>query len=1049
MSTNSIAVNEASEDTGFELLYSTTVNQKIPIKKYKSTKTALKIVIAEVDGPVVNGYFCLATEAHDDDGLPHTLEHLVFMGSDCYPYKGMLDVLANRCLASGTNAWTDTDHTCYTMTTAGSEGFLALLPIYVDHILNPLLTDASFLTEVHHINGDGEDGGVVYSEMQGCENTGESLVHRAMIQAIYPGHCGYKSETGGLLQNLRESTTNEKVRDYHRNFYRAENLVLIITGKIEASDVFHVLKPVEEGIIQSKKGGSIPFTRPWQNPVPPFQASIDQLIPYPCEDEEKGMVWLAWRGPSAVYQLYDICALMILMEYLTDTAASPLQKAFVEIPEPYASKVEYSFIENAESIIYLKFDNVPIKKLGEIQRRLFDYMEPLGESGGRNRFDMKRIQLVIQRRILEQLSHLENSPHDTVAFMVIGDALYGNSHEDFRRRLNQIQDFEAISKESECFWSDLVRRYLLGKPCVTTQGIPSRAEMEAMAAAEQQRIEKQRQQLGPDGMANKARDLAQALEQHDQLPSVDLITSVPIPNINSVTYHPINRFCNRDHTSNCSSPKNFDLNQISLRFQLDHVKTNFVHLFALMDTSQVDEGHRMYLALLMNCLLESAMMRPSDSGELQLIPFEQVVAQLAADTIKTTATLGMDCSGADNFFCGAHCQIAVVMLQLQKDKYARGVDWLHDILRRTVFSADRVAVIANKMASDVSRIKRKGNKMALALIRDLVFGPQSNHRACSLIRQQHFLQKLITDLNDPSGTASAKVVETLTTLRDRITRSDSLTIHMAADIDSLTDPLPPWKKWPSIHENLGTKSDGLAHLMADHQLVQPIDDRSPLGAALSLGSIESTFLIKTVDSIHDPHHPDLAAILVALQYLGQLEGPFWRQLRAQGLVYGYHLNLSVNQGLMYLSLYRASHPVSAYKEVRAIMEAHGRDNGESEDGIWQENLLESAKSSLIFELVEKEKAVGDVIMQSVCSYLKNVPIDYNKQLIQSVAKVSMSEMIRAYGKHVMLLLDAARCRCSVICHPSKLDEIVTGIAALGQPLKAYTSVEDSPLNQSI
>jgi len=28
-----------------------------------------------------------ATEAHDDDGLPHTLEHLVFMGSEEYPYK--------------------------------------------------------------------------------------------------------------------------------------------------------------------------------------------------------------------------------------------------------------------------------------------------------------------------------------------------------------------------------------------------------------------------------------------------------------------------------------------------------------------------------------------------------------------------------------------------------------------------------------------------------------------------------------------------------------------------------------------------------------------------------------------------------------------------------------------------------------------------------------------------------------------------------------------------------------------------------------------------
>ncbi len=28
-----------------------------------------------------------ATEAFDDDGLPHTLEHIIFMGSEKYPYK--------------------------------------------------------------------------------------------------------------------------------------------------------------------------------------------------------------------------------------------------------------------------------------------------------------------------------------------------------------------------------------------------------------------------------------------------------------------------------------------------------------------------------------------------------------------------------------------------------------------------------------------------------------------------------------------------------------------------------------------------------------------------------------------------------------------------------------------------------------------------------------------------------------------------------------------------------------------------------------------------
>ena len=71
--------------------------------------------------------------------------------------------------------------------------------------------DSAYLTEVHHINGEGEDAGIVYSEMQSRETTGDSIVHREMTRALYPGRSGYKSVTGGLVKNLRESTSNEKV----------------------------------------------------------------------------------------------------------------------------------------------------------------------------------------------------------------------------------------------------------------------------------------------------------------------------------------------------------------------------------------------------------------------------------------------------------------------------------------------------------------------------------------------------------------------------------------------------------------------------------------------------------------------------------------------------------------------------------------------------------------------------------------------------------------------------------------------------------------------
>ena len=52
---------------------------------------------------------------------------------------------------------------------------------------------------MHHITGEGEDAGIVYSEMQGTINTGERLTYTELLRAAYPGKCGYKSITGGTI----------------------------------------------------------------------------------------------------------------------------------------------------------------------------------------------------------------------------------------------------------------------------------------------------------------------------------------------------------------------------------------------------------------------------------------------------------------------------------------------------------------------------------------------------------------------------------------------------------------------------------------------------------------------------------------------------------------------------------------------------------------------------------------------------------------------------------------------------------------------------------
>jgi hypothetical protein len=77
------------------------INGIIPVVKYVSVNSGLRVVVADVEGPIVGGmlcfgwlvytrqvmFVCLATETDTDAGLPHTLEHLVFMGSKEYPFK--------------------------------------------------------------------------------------------------------------------------------------------------------------------------------------------------------------------------------------------------------------------------------------------------------------------------------------------------------------------------------------------------------------------------------------------------------------------------------------------------------------------------------------------------------------------------------------------------------------------------------------------------------------------------------------------------------------------------------------------------------------------------------------------------------------------------------------------------------------------------------------------------------------------------------------------------------------------------------------------------
>jgi len=69
------------------------------VSLFRHAASGIRVALCPVPGPLCKADIVIPTECSDNGGLPHCLEHLVFMGSQRFPSRGYLDKLANLCIS--------------------------------------------------------------------------------------------------------------------------------------------------------------------------------------------------------------------------------------------------------------------------------------------------------------------------------------------------------------------------------------------------------------------------------------------------------------------------------------------------------------------------------------------------------------------------------------------------------------------------------------------------------------------------------------------------------------------------------------------------------------------------------------------------------------------------------------------------------------------------------------------------------------------------------------------------------------------------------------
>ena len=966
---------------------------EVRLAQYESTRTGLRLYVVNQATPKISGELIVATEIHDDSGSPHTLEHLIFTASRSYP-KGLLDRLATRSYGS-TNAWTADDMTVYTLDVTGMKGLTNVLPVYLEHLILPKLSDAACYTEVHHIDGTGHDAGVVYSEMQGRENTELDLLDLTSKRQIYPKHVGYHYETGGLTAALRV-LTNQRIREFHKAMYQPKNIAVALAGDIDHQELLQCLDEFEDTILDHVPPYNEPFDRPWMRDgkSPPLLHPSREIVEFPESDESLSQLQISYFGPD-INDAIQRLALRVFGQYMCGGSAALLDKTLVE-DENLASSIYMDEKDRPDSLVQFTLSDVATDDLSAVEKRFFEVLN--NASAGPP--DMNYLSALLRREVRTFRWTRESSHVSWLSSCELDHVFRKRDGSDFTR-LRDLTDFDVIAKWTEQEWQRFFRKWFVDVNAAVTIAKPSKALSERLEQAETARIQQQKEKFGDAGLQHLAKELAEKKADNDKPVPKDLLQQWPIPPADSIRFiETVTAFAG--HARQPGSPSqslqkyiDADDHTTELFLHLEQIKSNFVTVGLAFNTHGIPEQLRPALALFKEVLFVLPIMRADTRVE-----FEQVIAEIEDDTVDYSDYL-YERWGSETLY---------MYMVVEPEKYAKAIEWFKHILIDTIFDEERLLSCLRKNIAGLAGEKRAGENVVEQMGEYVHTTRQSTAHSQNLFVRNWHLKKIFLEFTQKPKT----VVDKLENIRRVVVGSTpNFRCFAAGDFESgkIKNPV---SSWTALTTHSANKGDELVSVdKIEPTMSSAGANPGRLAYVMPMRAIDSSFATSYTKAINSFEDPQLPALAVAQAYLEVIEGPLWNAVRGNGLAYGAGFGRSIEQGNLKYDIYRSPDAYKAFEFSKKVVQDLAVEKVELDD-LW----VEDAIANVISEEASKAATAQRAAMASFrAQTINGISKDWSQRFVKQVQRVKKPEIVLAIRNFVLPLFEPETANVFMTCAP--------------------------------